>query len=47
MANGELPNPNVMFPVPHINTVTYINPTITNKHIIVGDYFVNLKLLYK
>jgi virginiamycin A acetyltransferase len=38
MTNGELPNPNVMFPVPNINTVTYIKPTIKNKNIIVGDF---------
>jgi virginiamycin A acetyltransferase len=36
-ANDLLPNPNVVFPVPNINTVTYVKPTIKNKNIIVGD----------
>ena len=33
-----LPDPNVIFPVPNIKTVTYIKPTIKNKNIIVGDF---------
>ena len=38
MENDLLPDPNVMFPVPNIKTVTYIKPTIKNKNIIVGDF---------
>jgi virginiamycin A acetyltransferase len=38
MENKELLNPNVMFPVPNIKTVTYVKPTIKNKNIIVGDF---------
>jgi virginiamycin A acetyltransferase len=38
MGTETLPNPNVIFPVPNIDTVTYIKPTITNKNIIVGDF---------
>jgi virginiamycin A acetyltransferase len=33
-----LPDPNVVFPVPNIKTVTYVKPTIRNKNIIVGDF---------
>jgi virginiamycin A acetyltransferase len=36
--NDILPNPNVIFPVPNTDTVTYIKPTIKNKNIIVGDF---------
>lgn len=32
------PNPNCIFPVPGIDTVTYIKPTIQNPNIIVGDF---------
>lgn len=32
------PNPNTIFPVPNIKTVTYIKPTIKNPNIIVGDF---------
>lgn len=32
------PNPNTVFPVPNIKTVTYIKPTIKNSNIIVGDF---------
>ena len=38
MKNSKLPNPDVIFPVPDINTVTYVKPTIKNKNIIVGDF---------
>jgi virginiamycin A acetyltransferase len=36
MAN--LPDPNVIFPVPNIKTVIYVKPAIKNKNIIVGDF---------
>ena len=32
------PNPNKIFPMPNIKTVTYVKPTIKNKNIIVGDF---------
>lgn len=35
---GIKPNPEKIFPVPGVNTVTYIKPTIRNKNIIVGDF---------
>jgi virginiamycin A acetyltransferase len=38
MKNNTLPDPNVIFPVPNIKTVTYVKPTIKNKNIIVGDF---------
>jgi virginiamycin A acetyltransferase len=31
-------DPNVVFPIPNIKTVTYVRPTIRNKNIIVGDF---------
>jgi len=34
----NLPDPNVIFPVPNINSVVYVKPTIKNKNIIVGDF---------
>ncbi|MDR2517870.1 MAG: CatB-related O-acetyltransferase [Spirochaetaceae bacterium] len=34
----ETPDPSVIFPVPTLRTVTYVKPTITSKHIIVGDF---------
>ena len=37
-SNHILPDPNVVFPVPNIKTVTYITPTLKNKNIIVGDF---------
>jgi len=38
MESNKVPNPNVVFPMPSINTVTYIKPTLKNKNIIVGDF---------
>lgn len=32
------PDPNKIFPVPNCDTVTYVKPTLKNKHIIVGDF---------
>lgn len=32
------PDPNVSFPVPNIDFVTYVKPTIKNPNIIVGDF---------
>ncbi|MDR1223900.1 MAG: CatB-related O-acetyltransferase [Tannerella sp.] len=34
----DLPNPNVIFPIPNIKTVTYVKPVIRNKNITVGDF---------
>lgn len=38
MKNGIVPDPTKLFPVPRIDTVTYIKPTIKNPNIIVGDF---------
>ena len=38
MKNGIAPNPNVIFPVPNCQTVTYVKPTVTNPNIIVGEF---------
>lgn len=32
------PNPNTIFPIPNIKTLTYVKPTIKNPNIIVGDF---------
>ena len=32
------PNPNTIFPLPNINTLTFIKPTIKNPNIVVGDF---------
>ena len=32
------PNPNTIFPLPNINTLTFVKPTIKNPNIIVGDF---------
>lgn len=32
------PNPNAIFPIPNLNTLTYVKPTIKNPNIIVGDF---------
>jgi virginiamycin A acetyltransferase len=38
MENNLLPDPDAVFPVPNISTVTYVKPTLKNKNIIVGDF---------
>ncbi|MBQ9528214.1 MAG: CatB-related O-acetyltransferase [Fretibacterium sp.] len=38
MKNAITPDPNKIFPVPGIDTVTYVKPTIRNPNIIVGDF---------
>ena len=38
MERSLLPDPNVIFPVPNIQSVTYVRPTIRMKNIIVGDF---------
>jgi virginiamycin A acetyltransferase len=38
METNRLPDPNVVFPVPDIDTVIYVKPTVKNKNIIVGDF---------
>lgn len=32
------PDPNVVFPIANVNSMTYVKPTIKNKNIIVGDF---------
>ncbi|MDR2193573.1 MAG: CatB-related O-acetyltransferase [Treponema sp.] len=38
MEHNVLPDPDVVFPVPNVNTVTYVKSTIKNKNIRVGDF---------
>ena len=32
------PDPSVIFPIPNVNSITYVKPTIKNKNIEVGDF---------
>ena len=32
------PDPNTIFPIPNVSTVTFIKPTITRPDIIAGDF---------
>ena len=34
----NIPNPDMVFPIPNIKTITYIKPTIKNPNIVVGDF---------
>ncbi|WP_041611335.1 CatB-related O-acetyltransferase [Treponema primitia] len=38
MENNELPDPDMIFPIPNLNMLINIKPTIKNKNIIVGDF---------
>lgn len=38
MRETDKPDPNAIYPVPNIDTVTYVKPTIKNPNIIVGDF---------
>ncbi|MGL4944500.1 MAG: CatB-related O-acetyltransferase [Thermoguttaceae bacterium] len=38
MQNCAIPDPHKVFPVPNLETVTYVKPTITKPNIIVGDF---------
>ena len=38
MTEKNFPDPEEIFPLPNVNTLTYIKPTITRANIIVGDY---------
>lgn len=38
MKNDVSPNPNKIYPLPGVNTVTYVKPTLKNPNIIVGDF---------
>ena len=34
----SMPNPNTVFPVPNIDTVIYVKPTVHNPNIVVGEF---------
>lgn len=38
MSDEKIPDPDIIFPVPGIKTVTYVRPTVKSKNIIVGDF---------
>lgn len=38
LKNGKIPNPETIYPVPGVKTVTYVKPTVKNPNIIVGDF---------
>ncbi|MBQ0111473.1 MAG: CatB-related O-acetyltransferase [Oscillospiraceae bacterium] len=35
---GKIPNPNTVFPIDGLNSITFVKPDIKNPNIIVGDY---------
>lgn len=38
MKNGITPDPNKVFPIDVLDSLTYVKPTVTNPNIIVGDF---------
>ena len=38
MKNGVMPDPDQIFPIPGVKTVTYVRPTVKNPNIIVGEF---------
>ena len=38
MKKATKPDPNTIFPVPNIKTITYVKPTVKNPNIIVGNF---------
>ena len=38
MKNGITPDPNKIYPMPGVTSVTFVKPTVKNPHIIVGDF---------
>ena len=38
MKDGAMPDPNRIFPISGVKTVTYVKPTVTNPNIAVGDF---------
>ena len=38
MKNGNIPDPNQIYPMPGITSVTLVKPTVKNPNIIVGDF---------
>jgi len=38
MERDVCPNPNIIHPIPNIDTVIYVKPALKNKNIIVGDF---------
>ena len=38
MKNGTKPDPNQLYPIPGVDTVTYVKPTVHNPNIFVGDF---------
>lgn len=38
MQNETIPNPNVIFPIQNLDSITYVKPAVKNPNIIVGDF---------
>ena len=38
MKEENIPNPNLIFPIKNLNSITYVKPSIKNPNIIVGDF---------
>ena len=38
MKEDNIPNPNLIFPIKNLDSITYVKPSIKNPNIIVGDF---------
>lgn len=38
MKEENIPNPNLIFPIKNLNSITYVKPSVKNPNIIVGDF---------
>ena len=38
MKEENIPNPNFVFPIKNLNSITYVKPSVKNPNIIVGDF---------
>ena len=38
MKEENIPNPNLVFPIKNLNSITYVKPSVKNPNIIVGDF---------
>ena len=38
MKEDNIPNPNLIFPIKNLDSITYVKPSVKNPNIIVGDF---------
>ena len=38
MKEENIPNPNLIFPIKNLDSITYVKPSVKNPNIIVGDF---------